>query len=200
MTSAAFAVTYDYRCPFARNAHDHLVTALEAGVDWDVTFLPFSLGQVHVADGEPDVWDQPESDSGLYALQAAVAVQRLFPDQFLTVHRALFEHRHRHGGHLRAAADIRPVLEAVGLDADAVLAEVDSGRPLAAVKAAHTAYASSHDVWGVPTFIVGDHAAFIRFMHRAEGDAEVARTTIERVVDLLGWPELNEFKHTSVAR
>jgi len=199
MTST-FAVTWDYRCPFARNAHDHIVTALQAGAPWDVTFLPFSLGQAHVSDGEPDVWDRPDADSGLYAMQAAVAVQQLFPQHFLAAHRALFEHRHVHGGHLRTADDIRPVLESVGLDADAVFAEVATGRPLALVKQAHTSYAASHDVWGVPTFIVGDQAAFIRFMHRPDGDADIARSTIERVVDLLGWPELNEFKHTSIAR
>ena len=51
----AFEITYDYRCPFARNAHEHVLDALEAGADWDVTFVPFSLGQVHVTEGQPDV-------------------------------------------------------------------------------------------------------------------------------------------------
>ena len=55
-------------------------------------------------------------------------------------------------------------------------------------------------MWGVPTFIVDDQAAFVRFMNRPDGDGEVARRTVERVVDLLGWPELNEFKHTSIPR
>ena len=32
MTSA-FAVTWDYRCPFARNIHEHLLTGLAAGAD-----------------------------------------------------------------------------------------------------------------------------------------------------------------------
>ena len=49
MSTLAFALTWDYRCPFAWKAHDHVVTALQGGADWDVTFLPFSLGQVHVA-------------------------------------------------------------------------------------------------------------------------------------------------------
>jgi hypothetical protein len=48
----AFAVTWDYRCPFARNAHEHVLDGLAAGAEWDVTFLPFSLGQVHVV-GQP---------------------------------------------------------------------------------------------------------------------------------------------------
>ena len=47
----AFAVTFDYRCPFARNAHEHLLAGLAGGADWDVTFVPFSLGQVHVGRG-----------------------------------------------------------------------------------------------------------------------------------------------------
>ena len=28
----SFGVTFDYRCPFARNAHEHLVAGLQAGV------------------------------------------------------------------------------------------------------------------------------------------------------------------------
>ena len=51
MPIAPFAVTWDYRCPFARNAHEHVVLGLAAGAPWDVTFLPFSLDQVHVEEG-----------------------------------------------------------------------------------------------------------------------------------------------------
>jgi DSBA-like thioredoxin domain len=196
----SFAVTWDYRCPFARNAHEHILTALEDGADWDVTFLPFSLGQVHIEAGEPDVWDEPDSDSGLLALQVGVAVRDTDPEHFREIHRALFAHRHDHGGSLRDEQALRNVLKAQGLDADAVFTEVASGRPLATIKVEHTRYAASHDIWGVPTFIVGDRAVFVRLMHRPEGDAAVARSTIERVVELLGWAELNEFKHTSIPR
>jgi non-ribosomal peptide synthetase component F len=53
----------------------------------------------------------------------------------------------------------------------------------------------------VPTFIVGDQAAFVRYMDRPDGDAERAIRTIDRTLDLLdGWPELNELKHTSIPR
>ena len=56
-------------------------------------------------------------------------------------------------------------------------------------------------VFGVPTFIAGGQAVFVRVMDRPRGDAERARTTIERILDLLTtWPELNEFKHTSIPR
>jgi hypothetical protein len=42
---------------------------------------------------------------------------------------------------------------------------------------------------------------FVRLMDRPQGDGELARRTVDRVVDLLvGFPELNEFKHTSLSR
>jgi 2-hydroxychromene-2-carboxylate isomerase len=195
-----FAVTWDYRCPFARNAHEHVLDALADGADWDVAFLPFSLGQVHVEEGQPDVWDNPDADSGLMALQMGVAVRDTMPERFLDTHRALFDHRHEHGGSLRDEQELVNRLKSIGVDADAVLAEVASGRPLATIKAEHTDYAASHHVWGVPTFIVGDRAAFVRLMNRPHGDATVARETIERVVETLGWVDLNEFKHTSIPR
>jgi hypothetical protein len=196
-----FAVTWDYRCPFARNAHEHLIEGLRGGADWNVRFVPFSLGQVHVAEGEPDVWARPESDSGLLALRAGVVVRDRFPDRFLDVHEALFALRHDEGRHLEDEAEVRRVLGEQGVDADAVLAEIATGAPLETVRHEHTAAADDNDVWGVPTFVSGDRAVFVRLMERPQGDGELARRTIDRVVDLLdGFPELNEFKHTSLKR
>ena len=154
--TTSIALTWDYRCPFARIANDHVLTALAAGADLDVTFVPFSLGQVHREDGQPDVWDAPETDSGLFALQVGVALRDQFPDQFAAGHRAIFEHRHAGGGHLRTPEQLRPVLEGAGIDADKVFAVVATGEPLAAIKAEHTGYAASHSVWGVPTFVKDD--------------------------------------------
>ncbi len=195
---AAFAVTWDYRCPFARNAHDHLVTALRAGAPWDVTFLPFCLGQAHVEEGGTPIWETPERDSGLLALQVAVTVRDHQPERFLDLHHRLFTLRHVEGRHLANRDLLTETLDAVGADAASVWDEVASGRPLATVADEHERFVASHHVWGVPTFISGPHAVFIRFMHRAEGDVAVARRTIDRVVDLLTWPELNEYKHTTV--
>jgi hypothetical protein len=195
-----FSITWDYRCPFARNAHEHVLTGLANGADWDVTFLPFSLKQVHVEDGHPDVWDAPDSDSGLLALQIGVAVRDTQPDHFRTVHEALFAHRHDRAGSLREHEVLDDLLRDIGADSDAVFAEVATGRPLATVKAEHTGCAASHHVWGVPTFIVDDRAAFVRLMHRPDGDAGQAIRTVERTLDALDWSELNELKHTSIPR
>lgn len=92
-----FAVTWDYRCPFARNVYEHLLTGLAAGADWQVRYLPFSLGQAHVEDGQPSVWEKPEQDSGILALQAGVVVRDDFPYRLSAVHRALFAARHDEG-------------------------------------------------------------------------------------------------------
>ena len=145
-----------------------------AGAPWDVTFVPFSLGQVHVAEGEPDIWGRWTDDSGLLALQAGVVVRDKFPDRFLDTHEALFALRHDHGGRLRDEAEVRRVLEEHGVDADAVLSEIDGGAAIATVQAAHEAAAKDHHVWGVPTFILGDQAAFVRYMDRPQGDADRA--------------------------
>ena len=58
------AVSFDYRCPFARNAHEAVVTALRDGADLDVRFLPFSLDQAHVEEGEQPVWERQPDEWG----------------------------------------------------------------------------------------------------------------------------------------
>ncbi|HLI45130.1 MAG TPA: DsbA family protein [Acidimicrobiales bacterium] len=198
---ATFSVTWDYRCPFARNAHEHVVTAFEAGAPFDVTFVGFSLGQAHVEEGGTPVWDEPEKDSGLLAMQAGIVVRDRLPEQFLRVHRGLFALRHDEGGDLRDEASLRRVLEASGVDADYVFSEIESGWPLDTFRKEHEQFVASHEVWGVPTFIVGEQAVFVRLMNRPGNDGALARRTIERVLDLLTeMPELNEFKHTTISR
>jgi hypothetical protein len=195
-----FAVTWDYRCPFARNGHEHVVAGLQGGADWDVRFVPFSLNQVHVEEGQPDVWDDPGSAPALLAMQAGIAVRDAFPDAFLAVHLDLFRARHDDAKDIREEGVVRSVL-ARHLDADAVFDEIASGRPLATFRREHDEVVESHDVFGVPTFIAGDQAVFVRVMHRPGEDRESGRRTIERVVDLLsGWTDLNEFKRTRIPR
>src|SRR6266545_7984477 len=132
-----FAVTWDYRCPFARNAHEHLLQALQGGADWNVRFVPFSLGQVHVAEGEPDIWEHPQDDSGLIALQAGVVVRDRWPDKFFAVHVALFALRHDEGKKFEEG-EVRRVLTEQGIDADAVFAEIADGSALARIRDEHT--------------------------------------------------------------
>lgn len=196
-----FTVSWDYRCPFARNAHEHLVTGLRDGADWDVTFAPFSLSQVHVAEGEPSVWDTPEKAPDLLALNAGVVVRDRFPDKFLDAHEALFAARHDRSGDLRDESVVREALRSAGVDADAVFAELAEGWANDEVRKTHEWEVETHHMFGVPTFVVDDQAVFVRIMTRPRGDAELARKTIEQVVNLIvSTPDLNEFKHTSIGR
>jgi 2-hydroxychromene-2-carboxylate isomerase len=129
-----------------------------------------------------------------------VAVRDTQPEHFLAVHEGLFALRHDEARDLRDEDELRRVLEAAGADADAAFATVATGAPLEAVRKEHEAAVSGHDVWGVPTFIVGDHAVFVRLMDRPT-EAEAARRSIERIVEMAGdWPALNEFKHTSLSQ
>ncbi|MHB1091180.1 MAG: thioredoxin domain-containing protein [Ilumatobacteraceae bacterium] len=196
----SFTVNFDYRCPYGRIVHDHLVTGLRGGADWDVTFTPFCLGQAHVEEGESDIWDRPEDDSGIEALQAAIAVRDTQPDFFVPVHHALHEYRHTQNGNLRLRESLNAVIAPCGVDIDAMWAEVASGRPLATIKTEHMGFAASHSVWGVPTFIVGDNAVFVRLLDRPLGDVGFAIATINRVLDNIEWSILNEFKHTLIPR
>lgn len=196
-----FSVNWDYRCPFARNAHEHVLDGLAAGAPWDVTFTPFSLGQMHVAEGEPPIWDRPDDDSGLTALQVGAATRELAPERFRAVHRDVFAIRHDRGGDLRDRAALRAVMDEHGVDADAVFAYVDGAHALKVVRLEHDNAVRDHNAWGVPTFVSGDRAVFVRLMERPGGDADKAVRTVERVLDLLDdFAGLNEFKHTSIPR
>ena len=199
--STSFGVTWDYRCPFARNAHEHIMAALEAGAEWDVKFLAFSLDQAHVAEGNPPVWDEPDRYPGLMANEAGIVVRDRQPEKFFDAHWALFGARHDKALDLRDRENIARVLDDAGVDGAAVLGELDAGWPLEVFRKEHEDAVSSLDVFGVPTFTLDNHAVFVRLMNRPEGDAKLATSTIERIIDLMqDWPELNEFKYTRISR
>jgi hypothetical protein len=197
----SFAVTWDYRCPFARIGHQHVIAGLADGADWDVRYVPFSLGQMHVEEGQPDVWDAPEQDSGIFVLQVGTVVRDRFPDRFIDVHLGLFDARHVESRDLRDHDVIADVLQTHGVPAQEVFDEIADGGPLDVVRKEHEGAVADGDAWGVPTFILGERAVFVRLNHGPEGDNAVGRRTIERILDMLGnWPDLNEFKHTTLSR
>jgi hypothetical protein len=194
--SRQIAVTFDYRCPFARNAHEAVVAAVREGVDIDYHFQAFSLDQVHVEEGTPPVWERPEGErgGGVRALEWGIAIRDQFPDHFLDAHLALFAARHDKGLNLNDEAVLRDAAAGAGLDPDAVGSEIASGRPLKILAAEHTESVERWGVFGVPTFCEGDEAVFIRFMDRGRAD------DLARAIDLVEWTRLNEFKRTRVPR
>lgn len=199
--TTSFAVNWDYLCPFARNAHEHILDGLAGGAPWDVTFVPFSLVQNHVEDGATSVWDDPRPAKGVLALQAGIVVRDKFADRFPAVHQALFSARHDHGRDIADPAVVTSVLEDHDLPAAAVMAAVDDGWPLAELRQSHESWVAEHQAFGVPTFLAGGRAVFVRLMTRPRGDRALARDTIDRVLDLVaGHPEINELKQTTVPR
>ena len=196
-----FAVTWDYRCPFARNFSEHVLVALQKEPGWNVRWVPFSLNQTKVEEGQPDVWDDPEMAGARLAVEAGLAVRDAFPDAFPQLHQALFAARHDHALDIREEDILRRVLAANSVDPDEVFAIVATGEPRETFRREHLDAVARYSVFGVPTVIVGDNAVFVRVMNRPGGDADGARSTVERAVALIGdWPELNEFKHTAIKR
>ncbi len=192
-----FAVTFDYLCPFARNAAEAIVGGLRQKRDWEVRFVPFSLSQVHVEEGESDVWDREltaPGTSGVRALCWALAVREHHVDAFLDFHLALFSARHDEAANINDASVLAGVAASVGLDADDISSEVATARPLALLDQEHTEAVRRWNVFGVPTFIDGDEAVFVRLMERGRVD------DVQRVLDMLAWTRLNEFKRTLVPR
>ena len=142
--------------------------------------MPFSLGQVHVAEGEPDIWDRRQDDSGLLALQAGVVVRDKFPDRFLDVHGRCSPLATTTAGHCATRPRCGAVLDEQGVDADAVLAEIDGGDAARHRAGRARGRRQDHQVWGVPTFILGDQAAFVRLWTGPRATPTAPSRTIER--------------------
>jgi hypothetical protein len=192
----SFTVSFDYRCPFARNIHQHLVSALRDGAAFDVTFAPWTLSQGHRAPGDLDVWDDPQRDRDLLALAAGVSVRDQQPERFLDAHEALFVARHVHGVRLGTIEEVADVLGSVHVDVDRVAADLESRRPHRVIGETYRRL-ERYEAFGVPTFFVGDDAVFVRYMDPPTHDAGASIDLIGRLVDMVAnAPALNEFKHT----
>lgn len=192
----SFAVTYDYLCPFARIANEMIADALSEGASFDVSFVPFSLMESHAIDGDTPQWDLPidRLGTGVLALLWSIAVREEFAESFLDFHVALFSARHDDGADINDPVVLDSVADAVGVDPEEIRAIVASGLPGKLLAAEHMRAVEDHGVFGVPTFIDGDEAVFVRFMERHN------RPDLDRVLDMLIWTNLNEFKRTTIDR
>jgi hypothetical protein len=192
-----FAVSWDYRCPFARNVHEAVATGLRERRDWDVRFLAFSLDQVHVEEGEAPVWERPPDvrGSGVRPLEWGIAVRDNFPDAFLDFHVAVFAARFDEGRKIAHEDVLEDAARAAGLDPDAVAKEVATGRPLQTLADEHTEAVTRWEMFGVPTFVLDDdRAAFVRLMERNRPD------DVQRALEAMEFERLNELKYTRIPR
>jgi protein-disulfide isomerase-like protein with CxxC motif len=195
----SFELSYDYRCPFAKNIHLHVVSALRAGAQFDVTFAPWTLSQGHRAEGSPDVWDNPEFDADLLALAAGISVRDLQSERFLDSHEALFRARHEQAIRLTTFEEISSVLEPLGVDMKLVADDLATRRPHEVIAASHERFAK-FEAFGVPTFVVDEDATFVRYMNPPTDDAQASIDMVNSLVTLMAaQPELNEFKHTQLS-
>lgn len=188
-----FGITFDYLCPFARNANEAVLNGLSSGRDWDVEFVPFSLSQTATEEGSPDVFADTDI-SGIRALHWGIAARDTDPEHFPEVHRAIFSLRHDEGLDIGDEDLLRKAVSGAGADPDQLAEEVASGRPAETLARQHTEAVERWAVFGVPTFIHGEIATFVRLMSR--GVVE----DVDRVLSMLEWTDLNEFKRTRIPR
>jgi 2-hydroxychromene-2-carboxylate isomerase len=188
-------VTFDYRCPFAYNGNATLMAGAER-LGLEPRYLAFSLDQAHVGEDEPAMWERDPSEwgSGIRALLYGIATRDAFPAVFPGVHLSLFAARHDHGRKIDDLAVIHEAVATAGGDPDALAEEVATGRPLKTLEAEHREGVERWGVWGVPTFIEGDDAAFVRLMQRENVE------DLDRVLALLPNSSINEFKRPRIDR
>ena len=199
MTTLRFGLTYDYLCPFARNANEHVVAALRAGAAWDVDVRPFSLTQAKAAEAGDVRWDAPAAlrRSGVLALAVAEVVRERAPDRFLDVHLELFALRHDRAEDLRDPDRVAAALSRAGAPTVLVDAAEDGLEPL---RSTHEGLVA-REVWGVPTFLGARRGVFVRLLDRPGDDGDVSRDRIERIVRLVDdEPMLHEFKQVDLPR
>jgi hypothetical protein len=197
MTSLRFALTYDYLCPFARNANEHVVTGLRTGAPWDVTFIPFSLTQAKAAESGEIRWDPSQvlRRSGGLALSVAEVVRARDPERFLDVHLELFALRHDRGEDLRDPSRVAEALGRAGVEPALVDAAADGVDML---RRGHEDMVA-REVWGVPTFVGARRAVFVRLLDRAGDDPTLSVSRVSDIVRLLeSEPMLHEFKQVDL--
>ena len=99
MTS--FAVTWDYRCPFARNAHEHLLAGLAAAPTGTSPSCRSRSARCTSRKATRRIWDRPERRlAACSPSRRASSSATASPTPFLAVHRALFAARHVHAKRL----------------------------------------------------------------------------------------------------
>ena len=193
-----FAVTFDYRCPFARNGHESVVAGLRDGprLGRHASCRSRSTRCTSRRASRP-VWerDPAEWGTGVLALLWGIAVRDAFPDHFLDWHIAAFAARHDDGAKIAKA-------EVLARDRDVGRSRRRRRRGRGRVgPAAQDARRRAHR----SRSSAGTCSASRRSSSASRPCSCASWTAgtpddIDRVLDLLEWTDLNEFKHTSVPR
>ena len=166
---ASFAVSFDYRCPFARNAQEAVVDRIARGRDWDVAVPRRSRWTRCTSGGRAARLGTRPRRTGHRRARVGVGHRgaRRVPRPLPRLARRRCSPPATTTARSSRKSDVLARdRTSVGLDPDAVAAEVASGRPLATLAAEHTEAVKNYAMFGVPTFVVGERAAFVRLMER----------------------------------
>ena len=194
----SIAVTFDYRCPFAYNGNAAVVAALRAGSDIEFRFTAVLARPGAHRGGRAAGVGARARRSGAPACSrccTASPCATRSPSSSSTRTSRCSRPRHDKGlklGHEDVLRDA--VADGRASTPTRSPRRSRSGRPLKTLAAEHTEAVDKWAVFGVPTYIEGDEAVFVRFMERGRVD------DLERMLDLLQWTRLNEFKRTRIAR
>ena len=192
-----FAVSFDYRCPFARNGHESVVAGLRAGRDWDVrscrsrsTRCTSRRARRRCGSATPT--------SGAPACSAAVGHRRprLVPRPVPRL-----AHRRVRGPPRRGRQD-RQGRSARARSRRRSGSTPTRSRPRSRGPAARRSLADEHTE-AVKRWHDVRRADVHRRRHAPCSSASWTASNpddVDRVLDLLEWTDLNEFKHTSVPR
>jgi predicted DsbA family dithiol-disulfide isomerase len=191
-------VFYDYNCPFVFRASRMLDAVARSGErDVRVGWRYFSLAQVNHRSDDPDdgwtVWDAPESEPvrGRLAFKAAEAARR--QDRFDALHHGLLAARHVERRDIDSFDVVEEVAGAAGLDLAWFRRDLADPEILRRLARDHTEGRDVHGVFGTPTLVLREGAAYLRLARELD-EADAGRV-FDRVIDTIALePEVLEIK------
>ena len=170
----SFGLTFDYRCPFARNGHEAAVNALREGADLDIRFLAVLARPGPRRGGRAAGVGARSRRLGHRHPGADVrhrGPRRASPTTSSTPTSRCSRQRHDHGLKLGHEDVLQEAIEKVGLDAAAVKDEVveraSARRPR---RGAHPPRSTSTRCSACPRSSTDDDAVFVRYMERGRAD------------------------------
>ena len=150
-------VYYDYTCSYSYKALHWFDRAREADPSFEVRWATFSLKEVNRPPDEPSTLDDPATTSlSVLALALAHAAREADFDRY---HRAVFEAMHADLKRL-SVEELLGFAAAAGVDVGAF--DRDRGSWIARLAAEHRDAVAKWGMYGTPTLLLNDAAAFVR--------------------------------------
>lgn len=201
-TNGTLKVWIDFLCPWARIGALWIRNVeAEGALGLDLEWKTFSLENINLPEdaSADELWATATERRGLIPAAAAKWIQTQAPDSLGTYVNAMFNARHVDKEKIGQPPVTAKVLSSVGLDGDAIVAELTSeSKWLEAARADHEE-ANELGIFGVPTFVFPDAPpAFTRLLEVTEGERAVE--IFERVRVAASDPTIHEIKRPSYMR